>query len=282
MDMILRDAGGQMDLLTYDSAGALADVDGTNPPTIAVVDSAGTTVAGFTPSRTGAGTYKALLPANLDTLDTYRAVWSWPNGQSRRSEFELVGGFLFTVAELQAYDTDLATLTAAKITAARTIVEDLFEHPQVTNRAFRPRGRREYLDGTDTAELLVSGLNTYAVVSAKSNGSALTAGDLLDLKVFPHGAIQREFNGTWLGGVRNIEVLYEYGERQVPADITRAALRYAAYLLTKSAFDQERATAQFNDVGGFRLTIAGRDGPTGLPSVDSVLARYSHVKPRVG
>lgn len=281
MDRLLRDAGGQLDLNTYDSAGALADVDGTNAPTIAVVDSGGTATVAFTPSRVSQGVYKALLPANFETLDVYRATWTWPNGQSRRSEFELVGGFLFTVAELQAFDTNI-TATAAKILEAREIVEDTFEGEMVTNRAFRPRGRREFLDGTDSDTLLVQGLDTYSVVSAKVGGVAYSAGDLADMKVFPHGAIQREFNGTWLGGVRNIEILYEYGFRVTPGDVTRAALRYAAYLLTKSAFDLERATAQFNDQGGYRMTIAGRDGPTGLPNVDAVLARYSHVKPRIG
>jgi hypothetical protein len=32
----------------------------------------------------------------------------------------------------------------------------------------------------------------------------------------------------------------------------------------------------------FRITIAGRDGETGIPDVDSVLERYSRLLPAVG
>ena len=77
MDRLLRDAAGQIDLLTYDSTGALADVDTTNAPTIVVLDSAGVATAAFTPSRTSTGTYKATLPANFEVLDTYQATWNF-------------------------------------------------------------------------------------------------------------------------------------------------------------------------------------------------------------
>ena len=89
MDRLLRDAAGQIDLLTYDSTGALADVDTTNAPTIVVLDSAGVATAAFTPSRTSTGTYKATLPANFEVLDTYQATWNFANGQTRRTAFEL-------------------------------------------------------------------------------------------------------------------------------------------------------------------------------------------------
>jgi hypothetical protein len=57
-------------------------------------------------------------------------------------------------------------------------------------------------------------------------------------------------------------------------------MKYARYLLLNSVLDQnERATAVFTEASGYRLTIAGRDGPTGLPEVDAVLQQFGRKVP---
>jgi hypothetical protein len=64
-----------------------------------------------------------------------------------------------------------------------------------------------------------------------------------------------------------------HGYEAVPEPVRRAGLIYARTLLIRSAMEQsDRATAVFTDIGGYRLTIAGRDGPTGIPDVDAVLS----------
>jgi hypothetical protein len=72
-----------------------------------------------------------------------------------------------------------------------------------------------------------------------------------------------------------VTILTEYGLRQTPAKIKREAMKYAKSLLLEGPLDEGRATAIFSDIGGYRLTIAGRDGPTGIPSVDAALAQFS-------
>jgi hypothetical protein len=274
MDRVLRDAAGQLDLLTYDSTGALADVDGTNAPAIVVTDSAGVTVAGFTPSRTATGVYQATLPANLEVLDTYEAAWNFSNGQTRRSEFELVGGFLFTVADVRALSAQLAdtiNFPAATIRRVRAEVEDVFEDPKITGRAFRPRGRRISLDGTGTDTLALPDFDIVRLVAVSVDGTALT---LSDITIQPWGGLTYGAS-TWTSGAGNVDLLYEYGLRAVPAKVRREALVLEQSYLQPSPAQEGRATAMFTDVGAFRLTTAGRDGWTGIPSVDACLTQYS-------
>jgi hypothetical protein len=274
MDRILRDAAGQLDLLTYDSTGALADVDGTNAPAVVVTDSAGVTVVGFTPSRTATGVYQATLPANLEILDTYEVAWNFSNGQTRRSEFELVGGFLFTVADVRALNSQLADTVAypaAAIRRVRAEVEDVFEDPKITARAFRPRGRRLTVDGNDTDTLTTPDFDITSVVSASITGTAVT---LTYVTIQPWGGLKLS-TGTWTSGVGNVSLLYEYGMRATPAKVRREALVLAKSYLQESPLQEGRATAVFTDIGGYRLTIAGRDGWTGIPSVDACLSQYS-------
>jgi len=280
MDRVLRDAGGKVTLTTYDSNGDPADVDGiTNPAAGSqVTDSAGAVVAGFTFARTGPGVYDCTFPGNFDTLDLYDVFWVWSNGQSRRTQFELVGGFLFTLADVRAYDAAF-TETAypdAKLIDTREKVEDTFEGARTTGVAFRPRGRREFLDGTGTTCLFVSASLLRRVLSVKIDGVAFTGPELADLKVYEHGEIIRDELGTFARGLRNVEVLYEHGFGSVPGDVWEAGLVLNKYVMAKGPMDGDgRATAVFTEFGGYRLTIAGRDGWTGLPDVDAVLGRYS-------
>lgn len=284
MDRLLRDAGGSLALLSYDSAGVLADVDGSNAPTVAVTDSAGVTVAGFTGSRTSAGTYAATLPANLEVLDTYAAAWTWPNGQSRASAFELVGGFIFTVADLRASYAPFANTTnypSATLKTIRDAVEDVFESDTVTRRAFRPRGNRQSVLGSGSDTLYTGVNDIYKVVSlvVSSGGVVGTPPTVSTIRPYPDTTLRVE-SGTWSWGT--VTVLYEYGIRSVPAKIKLEALKYAKSLLLEGPLDEGRATAVFSDIGGYRLTIAGRDGPTGIPSVDAALAQFSRVQVPLG
>lgn len=271
---ILRDAGGTITLRTYDSAGAPADVDGTNAPTVVVVNSAGEAVPGFAGRRDGVGIYSADVPGDMETLDTYSVTWTWPNGQSRRSSFDLVGGFLFSIAELRAFDPVLADevkYPADSIRGVRDVVEDRFA--AATGIAFAPRGGRAWLSGRGGRKLVLPDRDARVLVRIRVDGVALSPDEMARVHLHPYGVLERE-GGVWPPGVRNVEVLYERGFPEPPTPVKRAGLRYAKHLLVSSPYD-DRATAMFTDAGGFRLTVAGRDGPTGLPEVDAVLREYA-------
>jgi hypothetical protein len=281
MDKLLRDAGGgSLDLLTYDANGELADVDGTNAPNVAVTDSAGSSVAGFTPSRVTTGTYRATAPGNLETLDTFDIVWSWANGQTRRTQFELVGRHLFTVAALRAFDAPLANETKYPDAVVRTVRDEVTERfEEVAEVSFIARGARDVISGDGSATLLLEHPEARSVVSVTVDGIALEAGSLANLRLDPSGVLVWD-GGSFTAGIRNVSVLYEHGFATPPLPVVRAAMKYARYLLLNSVLDQnERATAVFTEASGYRLTIAGRDGPTGLPEVDAVLQQFGRKVP---
>jgi len=281
VDRLLRDAGGgQIDLLSYDANGDLADIDGTTAPTLTVTDSAGVAVAGLTPSRVSTGTYRATLPNNFDVLDVYDIVWSWGNGQSRRSQFELVGRHLFTQADLRAYDAALSNESKyldATVRIVRDEVTERFE--EVAAVSFIPRGTRDTLSGDGSATLVLERMEARSLISVTVDGTALSPGELANVKLHRNGVIEYD-GGHFAAGIRNVVVFYEHGYLTPPLPVVRAAKKYARYLLLNAVIDQnERATAVFSDVGGYRLTIAGRDGPTGLPEVDAVLAQFGRMVP---
>ena len=87
----------------------------------------------------------------------------------------------------------------------------------------------------------------------------------------------------WTAGVGNVAVLYEHGRRSPEAPVKRAGIRLAKSVLLPSPLTaDERATAVFTDIGGYRLTLPGRDGPTGLPDVDAVLDQFGRLSGRIG
>jgi len=118
----------------------------TDPATCTIYD------AGETQIETGAATAAAgalshtLDVARYSELGTYRVLWTGKvNGVARQwwSDFELVGDYLFTLPELRAYDAayaDTAKYPAAKLTRARTWVEQRMENPAAAAVAESCRG----------------------------------------------------------------------------------------------------------------------------------------------
>jgi hypothetical protein len=286
MNHVLRGAGATLQLFVYDANGDLANGPA-GAMTADVKDSAGVAISGspFTVTNPPAttGTYLVALPTTLALLDTYDVTWHMGDASLRYSQFEMVGGFLFSIADLKAFDTVLAeaAYTAAKITAARDAVEETFEHPQVGRVAFRLRGSRDHLDGTGKDSIMLEHIEPTSIVSVKVNGVAFSSAELADLRLYAHGKVTRDQLGAFGHGVGNVEVFYTHGLASTPAPVHIAAKRFARYLLVETAFGiNERSSGVFTEGGtGYRLTIAGRDGWTGLPFVDSVLKQWTRRAP---
>lgn len=275
MDRILRGPGATIELRIYDAAGDPVDA-GVGNGTAAVVDSAGVAVAGspFTATNAATGVYQVSIPSTITALDVYTVTWSLPDSTTRTTDFEMVGSFLFAQAELRASDPVLADETLypdALIVNAREATEQRFE--AAAEVSFTDRGARELLDGTGRDSLMCAHTYVRGVIAAKIGGTALSGPQLADLAVYPTGRIVNP--SGWTEGNRNVELLIEHGYQTVPEPVRRAGVLFARSLLLRSALEQsDRATAVFTDLGGYRLTLAGRDGPTGLPEVDAVLSQF--------
>lgn len=287
-----RSNAAQLSATFYNSAGAVAD-PGTVTVDIARESTGAAIVTGGATSGTGAAARTYTLTADLTAdLDALEVVWSGTVSAAAvtlTQQCEVVGDWLFTIAEARAAHPDLveATYPDATIAAARERIAEWFE--QICGVSFVERYKRVVVSGDGTAELLLPGAMRVGAVrrveerlSGATAWTALSAGDLADVLAEPWGLLVRETGGVWTSGRRNWRIAYEHGWAQVPEPIKRAALR----LLLSQVFPSnlsDRALSETNSMGTFRLaapdpTRWGRW--TGLPEVDSALAEFSE-KPMV-
>lgn len=290
MDRILRSSSATVQVTLYDENG-----DPANPPggtlTADVTDSGGTAISGSPFSVTNPpasiGVLKFTLPApGIAVLDAYDVTWNIPDGSKRFTQFEVVGGFLFTIAELRAFDDELTDATAypaSAIVDVREQVEERLEGEEACGVAFVPRGAREVLDGSGEALLELAHLLPRTVLSAEIDGVALDAAALADLRTHDWGAVSRKTLGAWTSGQANVEILYEHGFDRPPAPIVRAAKILAKKQLVDSPIsEEERALSVTTELGTMRISTPGRDGPTGIPEVDAVIEQFGKRVPTAG
>lgn len=282
MDRITADASSAISVSFYNDLEGLLDPDG-NAVSVSVKNGAGTIVVASTPAtRSSQGVYK--LTVDLSTLDTYTATWVATftgNSQTVTTQFEVVGAEVFTLSELRASDRALSDnpgitrYTTELLRAARTAAVERLE--RAMGVALTPRGRRATLSGDGTNLLLVPDLELITLYSCSVDSVAIT----------PTTIAAHEWGGlvhpdsVWAIGVRNISVHYAHGFPAPPAPVKRAALLLAVDYLIPSNLPA-RATVQSTDLGAFRLSVAGREGPTGIPEVDAVVEAFGRNRPAVG
>jgi hypothetical protein len=264
--------------------------------TVAIVDANGTTVVASTAATHGtAGVFTYAL-AGQAQLAHYTAAWTATFSGSAVVEtdyVEVAGGFYFDLATARASDSSLADATKyplAALITARQEAED--ECEQICDRAFVPRYHRAVLDGSGTADLL---LTDYAwAAEGRSAGDvrtirtasvapqvgqtfvALTSTQRAALYVTADGQLRRTDGNIWPEGVGNVIVEYEYGWDAPPSDLVRAALtRLRTRLnLNRSGVPDRASSFTATDGGTYRLDLPGAF-KTGIPEVDAVYGRYS-------
>lgn len=155
--------------------------DSTTTVTVAVTDANGSAVTSgnATSAGTGTGQYTFALPPQSQ-LAALTVAWSATISGAAVVEtdyVEIVGGFIFSLAEARASDPVLADAnryTSAMLVAARQEVEETCEW--ICAQAWVPRYRRLTLDGTGTTDIvlpdggdeLVAGLLLRGVRDRKS------------------------------------------------------------------------------------------------------------------
>lgn len=280
--------------------GTLTDATGAVTVTVTRADgTALATDAATTKPADTTGVYRYALAAqaNLDRLTlTYSGTWGGAV-QTETQTVEIVGDFMFTIAEARASDSALASPTDypnAIIVATRQEVEDEFEG--WTGVSWVRRYARDRVAGGNVATLLLPhwpvGVNAVtglpAVYSVRSYSAAdaytaFTADELADLIV--DGPYLRRFGGsTFALGNGNLVVEYEHGFDRVPADLKRAALTRLRYRLTANRSGIPDRALSYSSEGGSTFAIATpgmRGSKTGIPDVDAVLARYDHSVPAI-
>ena len=216
------------------------------------------------------------VPATaLDKLGSYAAEWTCglegDDSLTLLEDIELVGGHLFTIAQLRKDDSsEFATRSDADLAQVRIAVEQVIEDAAMV--ACVPRGRHAVVDGSGKRHLVLPDLEVRRVVAVQVNGVAWDPEQIAELTV-ADDRVYLPAGRTWPAGIRNITLDYEHGRDRAPQYLSRQGIKLAKEYLSAGDIDG-RATAQQVGDQMFRLTIAGRDGTTGLPEVDAAIAQF--------
>lgn len=278
MDRIKRKSAG-----TYLVEHQAVDDDGENltptaPFTATVVDGAGAVVAAAVPVSCVDGLFSHQFANDVfELLDTYTITWSGQLGGVATewdSSVELVGGYLFEIAQLRKHNRsfeDVDKYPGWWMRAVRTQVEMTMEGERAAAVAFVPRGRRITISGSGTDTLILPDFNLRSVLSVWVDGAKLPDTELA--KLICDDTVLVSSGWVWPKGRRNIEIHYEHGQAMPPGPVSRAAV-VLAQDYAAGAGVPSRATAQTIGEQMFRITVAGRDGITGIGDVDAVIDQF--------
>lgn len=247
--------------------------DATGAVSVAVVDGAGTSVASGTATSLGGGKYGYTV--DLTVLDVYTATFSGAfSGDAARSlsvPFEVVGFVPLSITDIRSADEDLTDVVKYPNTVVESEIQAAWDVLDKNLKvAIVPRGNRETVDGSGLRSQPIQWLYPRAVVSASVDGSAVDVSTLVPKR---HGVIVNP--GFWTEGDGNVDLHYTHGWDAPPDPVLRALrLLTIDRLVTRAT--PSRATSLSTDVGAFRLTIAGRDGATGIPDVDAIIDQFGY------
>jgi hypothetical protein len=233
-----------------------------------------------------AGVYTFAVPEQA-TVDLLTMDWSGTLAGavvSVRDYVEVVGGFLFGLAEARQKHPSLAniaTYPSSLLASKRIEVEQ--ECERICRRAFVPRFARIRLSGNDTERLplpwnlqMGGGSEGRVVRAASISGTVMSAPDVAALGITEYGVIKRPGGAVWPSGTGNIIVEYEHGWDYPPADLAEAnILRLrSAIASTLSGIPDRAISFAVAEGGTFRLSTPSKQ-QTGIPDVDGTYEKYT-------
>lgn len=265
------------------------DGEASTPPgtvTVGIVNDAGTVIkAPGTSTSAGDDTGErtvSLTAAETASLGLYTVTWTDSAAGSYTTRVEIVGGYLFGIAQLRAaHDTLQATGTypAETIVAKRNIVE--VEAEAIIGHALVPRHARVTISGTGERDLQLPHAMARTVTAVTVDGTALTADELADLVIAGEfrDILRKPAGDAWpVGDGSNVVVTYSHGLDTPYGDVVDAAMVRTRWLLNRPKSGAPENATAFTPDGGASITLA-QPGKyrTGLPEVDAVYLRRSIV-----
>ena len=240
--------------------------------TVAVSTSAGSVVHAAGTATTVAATARTIaIPAQ--SVDELTVTWTGATA-TETTTVDVVGGVLFTVAELRAAQlganqpnvTSTADYPTATILAVRQEVETLFE--QRCRTAFVPRF--VVLTTTSQGTAAQTGIRSLRWVEL-TDGTFITDAATIDTY-----ATVTQRGVTCSAAVHRVGAVI--GFERAPADVARVGMLYARHLLTMGQTGIDlRAQYTPGGVDGMGIAIPGKPWYiTGIDEVDEVLRAYRH------
>lgn len=269
----LRDQDGEP---ASDVAGDVTVTVTGSDGTVLGTDIAATPLADDAGPLTGGadGAFTAEVPGAAVRLDVLEAVWSIDGTARTTTWHRVVGAFMFSIAELRKRKGigSAASYPDTDLFIARDVVTDVFEYH--TGASWVPTFDLEESAGYNRNRHLLQWRPVRALRSLSVNG---TAQDLAGIHLDRQAGLitgSTEFVGRVVAG-------YEHGYSEPFADVRRAALTAAAFLLTdESGAASARVRSMTTDAGGtMQFSYAGEGHPTGLDEVDAVIVAHDHRLP---
>jgi len=276
--------------VTFYSNGVPSDLD-SGVPVVTVTTPSGAT-SNPTASKVAAttGIYEFTLGAQAEC--TYLTVtWAGPIGgvtETLTTYVEVVGGLLFTLADLRAFKVagsapfeSTTTWPDAKLHEVRASTLD--EFTQILGFSPVPRFAREVVDGDGLWSVLLPHLKTHRLLSVTVNG---TAQQVSSYTLRRSGVLEATTgyvaSGTFAVGRQNVVAEYVHGEPKVMGDGGNVAMLRAAMRLdpgisstASSVTTPDGVSYSFDPAG--QVTRGGTVRHFGVPVIDSWLNRWSQV-----
>lgn len=274
LERILQNTAGTISQQWYEDGVAVDP--GTVTVTITRADGTPVvTAAATTGTGTGARSY-AVSTAQTAQLDRLTLTWASTSKGTLTGYLEVVGGFLFSLADMRALEplNNTTKYPTATLIATRTLAEQAFE--DVAGVAFVPRYTRETVQGGYShTDLLLSWQRVTAVRSVSIDGVAM---DLSNVQVRPDGRLNLYLGWTAytvFPFINAVTVGYEHGYPVTPARVARAVLLLARSWLMSGPIDDRASTFTSVDGGTYSLVTPGRGGSVfGIPEVDATVQQY--------
>lgn len=283
---ILRGTAATLAVQLADYEGEPAAPVGTLTVDITKADGTAVITGGATAgSSTDPRTY-ALVVADNATLELLVCAWKDGGVERARTYVDVVGGFYFSAAALEVFDSSLGDLNGsatplAKMRRVRAEVER--ECEEITGTAWVRRYARVRVSGNGTRNVALPVWAPRTIRSVRDYTDATTytafsAGELAGIDASEGGVLTRTDGGVWPYGDENLVIEVEHGYDRPPDDLKHAAMTRFRYLYNaeKSGIPDRATSFTIADAGVFSLATAGRAGfETGIPEVDAVYGRRS-------
>jgi hypothetical protein len=241
--------------------------------TVTVTDTAGVVVTTGAASGTGTSPRAYNLTAvHTAILDTLTVTWASTLKGTLTSYVEVVGGFLFSIAEFRGLGSAYANTTnypTSAVVDMRTTVEQALE--DACSVAFVPRHSVETVNGVYGGLLSLRWARVRSIRTVTVDDVAGTPADYVALR---EGMVYAS-STWWTAGYGNVTVGYEHGYDSPPMRMKRAALILAKRWITPGSAD-DRAINVTNDSGTYALFQAGVRGHLfDVPEVQAAVDQYN-------
>jgi len=275
LERILRGTPGTLSKQWYEDGVAVDP----GTVTVGITRADGTTLVSAGTATTGSGSSPrafALMTTHTALLDQLHVTWTSTAKGELTSVVEVVGGFVFTVAQARQISglsrTDNSgnyVIPTAQIIEARTEVERMLEHE--LGYAMVPRYSLETISGDGGYSL---GLRPYvrSVRSVTVDSTAWTGPEVALLAFNPSGFVYS--SSRWSEGFANITVGYEHGMDVPPPNAAGVALKLARSLVVGSPAD-DRAASVSTDEQTTTFYVPGASEPFALPEANRFVQAHS-------